>query len=709
MGAHPVTATALASLLLAAATDVVGLMPFAWRWVPIGGGGAIMTVEASPHRPGLLLAGCDVGGVMRSEDFGRHWRISNRGLVTDGDRAVADFLFDPHTPGRVYMASGCCFGQPKGNYGGLWRSDDGGRSWTLISHQVRFSGFGSYRQWGNVLKLDQRDASIWAGTAWDGLMRSADGGKTWQRLGLAGKFIVGVEIGPGQPRAIYVAVLPTRYSPGGVFVSRDEGHTWREALAGEKVRSIAADPQTPGRVSAVVRDKGLMLSEDFGKTWRLSVAGIEGYLEKQWANAVAVDPHDPATVYLATCERVGAVPQWWRWRHPDLFVSRDRGLTWRPLISAGTAGGPDAFDLGAYLARVDAAGWWKPAGWFGFNPMGWAIDPLDRRRIYIHDWFGVWASDDRGQHWRAAMDGLAVTCVRDLVVSPVRKGEAYIGMADVAFFRTPDAGRTVEHWEMSYPASNCTNLALEARGGEELLYSATGRTLYVSRDRGQTWHKLSELPANIKGTLGPATLDAHKPGVVYCGRFYTDDAGRTWHEFTGMPGRFNGRTVSDPSARGRLYSWSRGQVLLSDDGGKTWRDISNGIPFVHPGQRRINALTINPKTGRVLVGCDVYGVLASDDQGKSWRTVLPHYYVTALDAHRDGRTVAAAAWVPWYAAAKFKPGVFVSRDGGETWRRVDSELGPVPRPSKILIDPTVVSRIWLGTGGNGVFIGEFAE
>ncbi|MCD6350987.1 MAG: hypothetical protein J7M26_02610, partial [Armatimonadetes bacterium] len=165
-------------------------MPFAWRWVPIGGGGAVMTVEPSPHRDGLVLAGCDVGGVLRSEDYGRHWRLANRGLITDGDRAVAAFAWDPRRADVVYMASGACFGKPSGPYGGLWRSDDAGRSWHLVSREVRFSGFGSQRQWGKVLLVDRRDGALWAGTAWDGLLRSSDGGETWTHLGLSGRFIV---------------------------------------------------------------------------------------------------------------------------------------------------------------------------------------------------------------------------------------------------------------------------------------------------------------------------------------------------------------------------------------------------------------------------------------------------------------------------------------------------------------------------------------
>lgn len=700
---HAAVAFVMIAAFCAPGADVSARTYGPWRWVPIGGGGAIMTVEVNPHRHNVLLAGCDVGGVLRSDDYGHRWRICNTGLASDGDRAVADFLWDSVQPDVVWMASGACFGQPDGPYGGLWRSDDEGRSWRLVSRKVRFSGFGSYRQWGGILRFDPRDGSLLAGTAWDGLMRSRDCGRTWESLGLSGKFIVGVELAPAAPDTIYVAVLPTEYCKGAVWVTRDGGRTWDETLGGEKVRSIAADPRQAGRAYVVVRDKGVLVTEDFGRTWRLSVSGLEQFLQRQWGSAIVVNPLRNDTICFCASERFGAVKQWWRWRHPGLFASGDGGASWGPIISASMAGG--RFDYDAYLDHVNCGDWWKGRGWFGFGPMGWAVDPVDGRRLYMHDLYGVWASDDGGENWRAAMDGLATTGVGAVVCNPARRDEVYLGLLDVAFFRTRDAGRTIEHWDSAYPASNCTNLAVETRGGQEVIYSVAGGRLVLSKDRGRTWQNAPGTPPE-GAKLGPVTLDCFRPHCIYCGRFMSPDGGRTWDEIPGLPDGWGGRIVGDPTTPDRLYAWDERQVLVSADAGKTWRDVSGGLPLVYAGKRRLEALVVMPRSGRAFAGSAAHGLFASDDQGATWQCVLPKRYISAVDCGADGTTVVAAAWQPWYSP-ECEPGIFLSRDAGESWERIGEGLSGIARPQCIALDPVVARRIWIGTSGNGAFVREF--
>lgn len=674
----------------------------AWRWVPIGGGGAVMTVAVSPHRNNVVLAGCDVGGVLRSEDFGRHWTLCNTGLVSDGDRAVADFAWDPREPDVVYMGSGACFGKPEGPYGGLWRSEDEGKTWRLVTRVARFSGLGSQRQWGRVLKIDARDGSVWAGTAWDGLLRSKDRGKTWEKLGLGGEFIVGVELSAVEPETVWVAAAPTEYSTGSVWLSRDEGKSWTQALKGEKVRGVAVDPREAARAYVVVRDRGLMVTEDYGETWRPCVRGIETYLERQWGNAVAVGSVQPERVYFAACERFGEVEQWWQWRHPGLFVSEDRGGVWAPIISGSVVDGQ--FSIEKYLSHVDARGWWRSAGWFGFNPMGWGLDPKDPRHLYVHDFYGVWASDDGGENWRQAMEGLASTCVGAVACNPTRADEVYFGLLDVAFFRTCDGGRSIEYFESSYPASNCTNLAVETREGEETIYSvATGR-LVVSKDRGETWSRdMSQPPEGAE--LGPVTLDRFRPHLLYCGRWRSSDGGQSWQEMSGLGKGWAGQVVSDPSKQGRLYAWDTYGVQVSEDDGKTWTDVSTGIPAVHQGKRRITGLAVLGD-GKVMVGSAVHGLLMSEDKGKTWRAVLRERYISALDCGPDGKTVVAAAWTPWYHEG-YEAGVFVSLDGSKSWARIDENLGVTARVSAIAVDPLRAGRVWIGTSGNAVYVGQW--
>lgn len=675
-----------------------------WRRVSIDGGGAIMTVSVSPHKSQMVLAGCDVGGVMRSEDGGRSWRRSNGGLLTDGDRAVAAFAWHPTRANVVYMGTGACFGRPQGPYGGLFRSDDEGRTWHLVSRETRFSGFGTYRQWGNVLKFHPHDGSLWAGTAWDGLKRSTDEGATWDTVAATGSFIVGLDWGPGDKW--YVALLATRDNEGGVWIGSETERVWRKSLVGKRVRNVAADPSTPGRAYAVVQDTGVLVTDDAGRHWQDVSRDLSDFLTKQWGQAVAVNPTEPSTVYFAAGERIGSVPEWWRWRHPGLYVSRDKGSSWRPLTGVRPDG---TFDRRAYLDNIDADDWWKSKGWFGFSPHGWAVEPQHGRALFMYDLFGVWASADGGRHWRAAMHGLATTVVLTVVAHPRQAGKVWFGLADVGLFVSNDAGRSVER--LSFPSSDCTNLALETRAGTETLYTilhlrrqaerGTG-SLGVSTDGGRTWR---QIPIAPKQELAGVHLDPFRPHALYAGRWMTPDGGRSWRRLS-LPTRWRGSVIPDPAQAGRLYAWNQGSVRVSTDSGRTWKDVSAGIPCVHPNRRVLRAFCVLPHSGRVLVGSDVHGLWGSDDAGATWWQLAARRYVSAIGADAKGRKVAVGTWRPWYAPATHTPGILFSTDGGTAFAPGDGSLGVTARPTVLTFGPGD-SRVYLGTGGNAAFVGEW--
>jgi len=681
---------------------VTKLMPFAWKLVPIYGGGAIMVVSISPHDKNVALAGSDVGGVFRTDNGGKTWRIANRGLRSDGDMAIADIAWHPREPNVVYLATGKCFGKPIGGYGGLFVSEDGGKSWKLLSRAVRFSGFGTYRQRGNVIKILDNGV-ILAGTAWDGLLRSVDGGKNWEKVGLEGNFIIGLAV--VSEEIIIVATLDTKESKGGVWITEDSGKNWRQTLVGEDVQSIAVDAKKQ-RIYAAIREKGVAISDDLGKSWKISSNSIWQFLQHQWLNAVVVNPVKPSVVYLCASERFGALEEWWKWRHPGIFVSDNSGESWRPIVSKSIK--PDgSFDISAYLRSIDDSGWWRGKNWFGFNPMGIAIDHQNGTKLMLNDWYGVWLSEDGGEHWVAGMNGLAVTCVATILCHPKRRNEVYFGLLDVGLFRSDDAGNSVHHLN-SYPSSNCTNLAINVESNS--LYSVVGGKLFVSKNRGEDWEIVGEVPKEAVNCH--VACDPFSQNKLYCGSFVSNDGGRSWQRMGELSGSW--RIFPNPAKNGSIYAVSDERILASSDGGKNWQDISYRLPFVHPGRRLIRAFSVQPRTGRIFAGLDVHGLFCSDNDGKTWRCVLPRQYISAIACANDGQTVVVGTWRPWFAPSEeYETGIFLSRDGGESWWRIDSsilfEFGNIAIPSALAVDPFYPARVFLGTHGNGAMVGEFGE
>lgn len=205
--------------------------PHRTLWEPGGGGQAIHTIVPHPDDPQRLVVAMSSGGVYRTEDGGDTWEVSNTGITADylPDPApeygycVHKVARDAVEPSRLYLQ----------HHGGVYRSDDDGRSWST-THDGLPANFGfpvvahphrGDTAWVFPLNADV-DRTPPSGHA--AVYRTDDGGKTWQRGDR------------GLPQTFYVSVLRDAMCAddqdtagvyvgsrnGFVFASADEGETW---------------------------------------------------------------------------------------------------------------------------------------------------------------------------------------------------------------------------------------------------------------------------------------------------------------------------------------------------------------------------------------------------------------------------------------------------------------------------------------------------
>jgi photosystem II stability/assembly factor-like uncharacterized protein len=154
---------------------------------------------------------------------------------------IHGFAVDPSTPTRLYAAVAGA---------GLYRSDDDGQSFDLLSDEVG----------GAVFALAVTpDGRILAGDQQQGLLASDDGGKSWTSVARAG--ILGLAINPADPKTIAAG------GPG-VLLSTDGGRNWRQVLAlSEGVGPVAWSQSDPEIGYAVGFDRVFYRSGDRGRTW----------------------------------------------------------------------------------------------------------------------------------------------------------------------------------------------------------------------------------------------------------------------------------------------------------------------------------------------------------------------------------------------------------------------------------------------------------
>jgi photosystem II stability/assembly factor-like uncharacterized protein len=122
----------------------------------------------------------------------------------------------------------------------------------------------------HALAVDGEGRSLWLG-AHTGLFRSEDGGRSWQKVTLSAKHahldVMAIALDPKDPAILYVGT-----HEAGAFKSSDGGTTWaaiNTGLAGLDVHGLAADPTAPGKLHAAVRDKGegIYRTTDGGTKW----------------------------------------------------------------------------------------------------------------------------------------------------------------------------------------------------------------------------------------------------------------------------------------------------------------------------------------------------------------------------------------------------------------------------------------------------------
>jgi hypothetical protein len=241
------------------------------------------------------------GGVGVSEDGGKTWKPSNQGMP---DTAVTHILLDPSSPTEKRVLYAAAMGR------GVYKSIDDGASWTLKNNGLIGAEPMAWRLAldGNVLYLVtiRRSEDANYGTDRDGMLyRSTNGAESWQRIplpaGVNGP--TGIAVDPWDSNRLYVSAWG-RYDPrlskpaqqGGIWLSADDGRTWRNVLSTDQfVYDISISPHDKNVLFAAGFQSSIWSSANRGESWER----IRGFNFKA-ASRVIPDPQDRNMIYVAT-------------------------------------------------------------------------------------------------------------------------------------------------------------------------------------------------------------------------------------------------------------------------------------------------------------------------------------------------------------------------------------------------------------------------
>ncbi|MCW5942526.1 MAG: xyloglucanase [Fimbriimonadaceae bacterium] len=701
-------------LALAASGSSQGPAPYQWRNVEIVGGGFVTGIEFHPSKKDLVYARTDIGGAYRLDPKSKRW-IPLNDWVAQPDwnlYGVESIGLDPSDPNRLYLALGTYTNEWAGP-GEIVRSRDQGRTFQRTDLPFKMGGNMDGRSIGERLAVDpQNGETVLFGTRKDGLWRSRDAGATWSRVptfpeaGIANGAGLGIVLYGPKPAFGPTPILVGAAIEGtSLYRSDDGGESWRP-IPGQPLGLVPhhavwskdgwlvvaySDRVGPNGVS-----NGAVWSHDLatGKWGDISpVRPGEG--DRFGYAGVTVDPNDPDVILVSTLDR-------WA-KGDDVFRTRDGGQTWVSLAAKSVmdSSGAPYLTWGGETAKF---GWWIGDV---------AMDPFRPDRALFVTGATIWGTEDlakadRGEPtvWTVRAQGLEETAVIDLV-SPPQGPPLISGLGDIGGFtherldRTPPKGMTTNPMlgntdSLDFAERKPAWIVRVGRAGSDR------RRGGYSSDGGRTWKPFATEPGgNAQG--GTVAIAADASVVLWCPQghspYRSADLGATWQPCEGGPMGLS--VIADRSSPNRFYGYRAAtrSVYASKDGGLSFTEGATDLPR---GRDRIRAHPT--RSGELWLATDS-GLSRSTDGGRTFAPVGP---VTSAVAMGFGKPAPGSRRPTLFLAGNVRgaSGLFRSVDDGRSWTRIDDARHRFGTVGTVIGDPRVFGRVYLGTNGRGVLVGE---
>ncbi len=640
-----------------------------------------------PTDPNIVWAGTN-SGPHQSTDGGANWTAKRSGLPPATGygypASVETVLFDAGDPTHTTLLA---FGgdhrrfkdgtnaDQVPNYGKIWRSRDGGETWSQIS-QVPTGVSGSKNNIMAAAFGAGSHETVWVAVAESGVWRSSNDGEngTWQKRsnGLPtlgnGVAVWGLVAHPTNPNFLHAVVgtaqgnVSNRQHVGGVFRTTDGGLNWTKVEDGDpsgywppdfKHIAQSADGNTLWAVdNNWSGGMGAYRSTDAGLTWQhvLTQSNVvsklvdstpfdSGIVNGWWAE---ISPHDSDTVYLGTTTSV--------------FVTRDGGDTWNDALNTPTGNGHRASGY---------------TGWVANNA---EFSPFNDNKLVVQGWDRLLAtvSNDGGWSYEMTQPGLP----------------RFNGGNDVAF------------------AADGTMFAALGQGN-------TSNQIARSTDGGNTWQVLKS-PSSVSARAWSVHVNKDNANEVWAAvgsnlyrstNALTSAGSVSWQQLN-VDGKQVQRIAPVLTFQNDFYVTTDAGTYFTNNGG-------NSVEFLGGPTQRVR-LTVDPSNANVIYAAsnDIFGdpgVWRHERFGSGWmRLSLPNQAeryaaMVAVDPTNPQR-LAVGTNQDSYLDVSGANGVWLSEDGGATWSQQIDNL-PMLRINSLTFSPDG-SRLIAGTGGRGFFAAE---
>jgi len=532
----------------------------------------INVIWVNPLSPNNLLVGTG-RGVYRSTNGGEEWIASTTGLP---DSAEVAALVQMPADTSVFFAGTRALAYGIGmEDGGLFKSLDGGRNWSLIED---FPHWKSYYI-TTIAAHPDSEGVIYVGfnsagepdTTW-GLWKSQDGGDTWGILvdDLTPYYLC---IDPVNGQRMYT-VMYTGYMQSWLYTSTDGGYSWTLVFDpySWETRIVCLNGYANPTVLFAWTDGGRLISSDQGNTWTNALDGIAMDYYGFWD--LAANPLDPEVIYVGN--------------NLGVYRSNDGGVTVDLNVEGMT---------NTYIKDV-------------------AVHPIDCNVVYAAgEVGGVWKSVNGGETWDMKNKGASYGEENAIAIDPQYPDTLYRG--GDCIHRSYDGG---QNWE-KIAGGYVTSIAVRPDSTNIIFWAPYPSTLLKSNDRGQTWKTVFSAAPNTE-RINAVIFNPKRPRVAYLGTghnlldhglYKTIDGGESWVQISD-PGEILSMAINLVYPETLYVGIRRSGLKRSTDGGLTFSPINDGL-----FSQRITDLVIDPQCPAIIyASTGDQGVFKSTNGGDQW-------------------------------------------------------------------------------------------
>ena len=637
---------------------------------PAGMSGRVTAVDALNTNPNLIYLGTASGGVWKSENGGSSWQpvFDEQPILNIGAIAIQQ-----SNPSVVWVGTG--EGNPRNsiNLGeGIYKSLDGGKTWKLM-------GLENTRNIHRVIVDPTNPNTVYVGAIGNpytphperGVYKTTDGGETWKQI-LHTNDTTGCAdliMDPSNPNKLFANLwqhqrTPFSFSSGGngsgFYVTYDGGKNWKKLGKPEGLPEgdygrigISICYNQPSRVYAMIEatKNGLYKSDDGGASWELVNSTPKDVTNRPfYFQDIKVDPVNESRLYNI---------------NQMIHLSEDGGKSFKTIIPYSGI-------------HPDHHAFW--------------INPLDANLIIEGNDGGIGISRDRGKTWKFD-DQLPVGQFYHINVDNETPYHVMGGMQDNGSWRGPgyswhQDGMRNYHWQslwggdgfdVSPDPENSNWIYAMSQGG------GFGKYNVVTGEHMSLQPPIPDLKTRLRFNWNAAfAQDPINPGTVYYGSQFvhkSTNRGLNW-------------TIISPD-------------LTTNDSTQQKQDVNGGLSIDITNAENYNTiLCIEPSSKNnniIWVGTDDGNIQLSKDGGKTWKNFrgkIPGMPLGAWVAQiKASKYNAAEAFVVCndYRRGDMKPYIFRTKNYGENWERIGDEKKLKGYALCLIQDPVEPNLIFVGT------------